>query len=184
MKERVAGRDVSAVDRVRLAIHLSDTSAGFLDDQFPRGPVPGVQIEFPKTIQPACRHIGQIQGSRARAAHSVGAQRDLVIEVNIDILMPLFAGETGGCQCLFQMFDRRDVYFPAVDFAVLDRLRQRRAEWVAAQHAHHDGGISVRELLRRPLDELGEVVEERGLDLILLRDGWFGGGRRPTGPEN
>jgi hypothetical protein len=50
-----------------------------------------------------------------------------------------------------------------------EREVQRPAEWVFAQDADGKGVGFTRRLLRRPLDELGEVEDVYRLDLVLRR---------------
>ena len=62
--------------------------------------------------KPSNRPDATLHRSRAadpRPPHPVGAQRELVIEINIRVLMPLVARETGGDQALPQVRRRRHV---------------------------------------------------------------------------
>jgi len=65
--------------------------------------VPGIQIELPKTVKPARRHIAQIERRRASSPHAVRAECELMIKINVGILMPLMAGEAGSNQTLRQI---------------------------------------------------------------------------------
>src|SRR6185312_8742371 len=55
---------------------------------------------------------------------------------------------------------------PAVDPLARDRLIERAAERIIAQHPDHDRGALIREGRGRPVDELREVEEKDGLDLL------------------
>ena len=44
----------------------------------------------------------------------MGAQRDLVIEIDVGVLVALVAGETGGHQALLELADRRHASSPAI----------------------------------------------------------------------
>ena len=78
-------------------------AAGLLHDQHAGRRVPGIEIELPEAVEAPGRHVAQIERRRARAAHAMGMQRDLVIKVNVRILVPLVAGKTGGQQAFLQL---------------------------------------------------------------------------------
>src|SRR5438270_12808856 len=74
-------------------MEIGHATTGFLNHQYTRCGVPGIQIEFPKSIEPAARDITQIKRRRTRPPHSVGSQCDLMIEINVRVLVPLVTGE-------------------------------------------------------------------------------------------
>ncbi len=65
----VAGHDVGP-ERIFGAARRADAAPGLLDEQDSGGGVPGRQAEFPKAVDAAGRHVGQIQGGGARPAHA------------------------------------------------------------------------------------------------------------------
>ena len=57
---------------------------------------------------------------------------------------------------------------PVSDLLALHHIFQRRAEGILTHNTDPDRVGRTREGARRPLHELGKVVEKRGLDLILV----------------
>ena len=95
MNEAVGRQHFAAVEAKRRSVEASHAAAGFLNQKHARCRVPRIQVEFPEAVVASAGDIGQIERGRPGASHSMRAQRDLVIEVNIRILVPLVAGETG-----------------------------------------------------------------------------------------
>ncbi len=102
MHQPVRGQRLTAIDLKWSAIEVADSSASFLHNQDAGRRVPGIEIEFPETVEASAGHIAQVESRRPGAAHAVRAQRDLVIEKNIGIFVPLMTGEAGGDQAFFQ----------------------------------------------------------------------------------
>src|ERR1700693_2829916 len=71
--------------------HVRTLSPGFPDQQDSGGHVPWVETKLPKTIQPAAGHIGQIQRGRSGATYPMCHHRELIVEVYVDVLVPLQA---------------------------------------------------------------------------------------------
>src|SRR5580704_14031762 len=94
VNQTIRAQGFAAVEFERRSIKSRDLAAGFFHDQHSRRRIPGIQIELPETVVAATGHVAQIQRRRSCSPHSVGMQRDLVIEINIWILMPLVAGKT------------------------------------------------------------------------------------------
>ena len=65
------------------------------DQQDASAGIPGIQIELPVAVVAAGGNVGQIQRGRTGAAYAMGAQSELMIEVNVGILVALEAGKTG-----------------------------------------------------------------------------------------
>jgi hypothetical protein len=74
-----------------------------------------LKAELPEDVEPPAGDVGQIDGRGARAADSVRCHGHLVIEVDVDVLVPFAAGETGGSQAVFQPFDSGDANPPVVE---------------------------------------------------------------------
>src|ERR1022692_2282407 len=102
MHKSVGRQRLAAVDLKRRPVEAADLSASYFHDEHTRGRIPRIEIEFPETVEAPAGYVAQIQRSRSRAAHAVGAQRDLVVEVNIRVLVPLVARKAGGHQTLLQ----------------------------------------------------------------------------------
>src|SRR6185436_17164170 len=47
-------------------------------------------------------------GGGAGAAHAVGGHRELVVEMDVDVVVALAAGESGGGEAVAALFGRRD----------------------------------------------------------------------------
>jgi hypothetical protein len=58
-------------------------SAGFFHQQNSGRRVPRIQIELPEGVQASAGHISQIQRRRPCPPHSVRAQRELLVKVNV-----------------------------------------------------------------------------------------------------
>jgi len=101
MKQSVGRERLAAVQLKRRTIETADLASGLFNDQHARSRVPGIEIEFPEAVVASAGHIAEIEGGRSRPAYTVGAQRDLMIEKNVGILMALVAGKSGRKQRLF-----------------------------------------------------------------------------------
>ena len=96
MNEAVRGQDLAAGELERPAMHVGYNPSCLFDEQDPGSGVPGVESEFPEAVYTARCDATKIQGSGAGAAHSVGAQCDLVVVVDVRVFVALVAGKTGG----------------------------------------------------------------------------------------
>jgi NADH:ubiquinone oxidoreductase subunit 4 (subunit M) len=67
----VGRQDFPDVDRIRVASEIRDASAGFLCDDAAGGRVPGVELQFPKTVAASCGDITQVERSRSAAPHGL-----------------------------------------------------------------------------------------------------------------
>lgn len=70
---RVPGNDAGVLDSNIPPAEVSDESAGFLDEQAARRDIPGRQLLFPESIEPAGRYISQVQRRRTRTPNSTRA---------------------------------------------------------------------------------------------------------------
>src|SRR5215471_10971545 len=77
--------------------------------------IPGIKVELPESIETPTGHVAEIKGSRPGAAHAVGAQRELVIEMDVRVLVALVTGEARGDQTFGQPRGFRDVNGAAVE---------------------------------------------------------------------
>ena len=64
-----------------------------------------------------------------------------------------------------------DDEWAAIDRLVLDGLLQFISEFIATHNPDDDGRIRVRKRFRRPLDELGKIVDERRLQPVFRQSG-------------
>src|SRR5579875_602548 len=94
----VAGEGFRAVEMEGGAAHVADAAAGLGDDQLAGGGVPGLEVEFPEALEAAAGGVAEIEGGGAEAAHAVGAEAEVLIEVNVGVGMALLRGEAGGEQ--------------------------------------------------------------------------------------
>src|SRR3954470_5018980 len=108
MNQPVGSQDLAAGELERATVHVGYDSSRLFDQQDAGGGVPGIEIEFPKSFHPAGGNAAQIESRGAGAAHSMRAQRDLVVVVDVRALVALVAGEAGGDQALNQLLRLRD----------------------------------------------------------------------------
>src|ERR1700726_3570612 len=102
MNQSIRSKGLAAVELKRRSIKTRHCAASFLHDQHSCRGVPGIQIELPEAVVAATSHVAQIQRRRPGAPHSMSMQRDLVIEINIWVLMPLVAGKARSQQRFLQ----------------------------------------------------------------------------------
>src|ERR1700756_4071158 len=100
---------LTAVQFKRRSVEAADLAARFFHDEHAPSGIPGIEIKFPEAIEAAAGDIAQIERRRSRAPDAVRAQRDLVIEINIGILVALMAGKTGRDQAFLQLRGLRHV---------------------------------------------------------------------------
>ena len=100
MNQPIRGKRLAACNLEFTACKIADFAASLLHDQHSCRSVPGIEIELPEAVEPSRRDVAEIKRSRSRPPDTVGPQCELVIEINIWILVPLLAGETGGNQTL------------------------------------------------------------------------------------
>src|ERR1035437_6813551 len=87
---------------VRAAMHFADRAARLGDQQRARRHIPGLESELPERVETTAGDIGQIDGGRSGAPDSVRCHGHLVVEVDVDVLVPLAAGKSGGSQAILQ----------------------------------------------------------------------------------
>ncbi len=109
MQQAIRGHRFAAVEFKWRSIETSHFAASLFHDQHARCRVPGIEIKLPEAVEAPGSYVAQIERSRARPAHSVRVQRDLVIEVNIRILVPLVTRETRGQEAFLERSGFRDV---------------------------------------------------------------------------
>jgi hypothetical protein len=109
MHQSIRRQRFAAGDLERATREVRDLPARLFHNQHARRRVPRIEIEFPESVKSARRHIAQIQRGRPGPPHPVGAQGELVIEINIGVLVPLMTGETGSHQALSQFRRHRHV---------------------------------------------------------------------------
>src|ERR1017187_4344521 len=109
MQQAIGGHGLAAVELEWRSVEPPALATSFLYDQHARRRVPGIKIELPESVVAPRSDVAQIERGRPRPAHSMRAQRDLVIEENIRILMPLVAGKPGRQQAFFQRSGFRDL---------------------------------------------------------------------------
>ena len=112
----ISGHDVGA-ERVLHACRRADAPARLLDQQGAGGGIPRRQAEFPKAVDSARRHIGEIERGGARPAHARrGAHDDLEdLEIVIDVRRVHAIGKAGSDQRSFERALGADAYFPALE---------------------------------------------------------------------
>ena len=107
--QTVGGQNLLAIEPKGRAVEAEHGSTCLHHQQRARGRIPGVQIEFPKAVYPAGCSICQIESRRACPANTMGAQRQLLIEVDVGVQVALVTGKTGGEQTLLQEPGARDM---------------------------------------------------------------------------
>src|SRR5689334_14940103 len=94
VNQSVIGQQVRTAQAYRTAFHIRTLAAGFSDQQDSRRHVPRVQAKFPKAIQAPARDVRQIESCRTGPSDAVRHHRELVVEVDVDVLMPFLAGKS------------------------------------------------------------------------------------------
>ncbi len=95
MDQTIGCEDHGAAELIRRAEKIAHFAAGFFDKQDAGGGVPAIEAEFPEAVEAADGNGGEIEGGGAVAANTVGAEREVVIIVNIRARLTLVNGETG-----------------------------------------------------------------------------------------
>src|SRR5215469_12555149 len=98
--QAVAGQNFAAVNRERPVFVVGDLASGFLDQQNPGGGVPGVEVKLPESVEAPTGDVAEVERRRTSPAHTVRAQRDLVIEMDVGILMAFVARKASSHQTL------------------------------------------------------------------------------------
>src|SRR5579862_1239419 len=109
MYQSIGRESLAAGDVEFSAGKVSDLASGLLHDEHACRRIPGIEIEFPEAVETARRDVAQIQRRRSCASDTVAAQRELVIEINVWILVALLAREAGRDQAFRQRWSCRDV---------------------------------------------------------------------------
>src|SRR5579884_3680113 len=135
MHQAVGGECLAAIEFESPAIKAADSASRLFDDQRSGGCVPRVEIKFPEAVEAPARNIAEVESCRSSAPHAMGVKRDLVIEEDVRVLVPLVAGETGGYQALVQLADLRYVKRLAVEFGAFALLRGE--EFIACRIVNH-----------------------------------------------
>src|SRR6185436_13863432 len=91
--QAIRSQRLPAIELERPAAEIAHRSSSLFHNQHTCSSIPGIQIELPKSVHASTRHIAQVQSRRSRSPHAVSAQRNLVIEVDVGILVALVAGE-------------------------------------------------------------------------------------------
>src|SRR5208337_121646 len=115
MDKAIASLYFAAVNPKRRPVKAGHQTAGFLDQEHAGGGVPGIEVEFPEAVIAAAGDIDQVEGRRSRTPHTVRAQGDLVIEVDVRIQVPLVAGKASPEQRLSQLPRFGDVDWLSVE---------------------------------------------------------------------
>src|ERR1700758_2517424 len=126
VNQSVRAERLAAIELKWGAIEAADFASRLFNDQRARRRIPRIQIEFPEAIEPPAGHAAQIERRRSRAPYTVGAQRDLVIEIDVGILVPLVAGEAGGHQAFLQLRYLRHANRLAIQLRASPLLRRKK----------------------------------------------------------
>src|SRR5437899_2227511 len=85
----VRGDDLAAEQIDRPVRIVGDAAAGFLDDQYRRRHVPGMQMVLPEPVESAGRDIAEVEGRGSQAPHALRFAEER--GEDIDELAALFA---------------------------------------------------------------------------------------------
>src|SRR5262249_45823588 len=115
-------------------------------------------------VQSSTCNICQIESRRASPAHAVRGHRQLMVEMHIDILMPLAAGETGRDQALPKEPVGRN---PNPALVQISPPAQLSGEHLLARWVKHDSGDHFSRTFqrqrdikdRKPMRKVGGSVE-------------------------
>jgi len=77
------------------AVKIGDFATGFFHENDARGDVPAFQAKFPEAIEAACGDAGEVEGGGAIAADTVGAEREIVVVVNVRAGLAFVNGKAG-----------------------------------------------------------------------------------------
>src|SRR5579884_343786 len=95
------------------AIEGCDGASGFKYEQSSGGSVPWIQIELPISIKASAGGVGEVESGRPGTADAMGAQGDLLIEVDIWVFVTFAAGKTRRHEAFGQIVHARYVdFFP------------------------------------------------------------------------
>ena len=81
-----------------LAVHIGTLSTRFMDQQKSGRHVPRIQTKFPERVQAARSHVSQVERGGSGTPHAMRDHRELIVEVDVDVLVALAAGKPGGDQ--------------------------------------------------------------------------------------
>ena len=81
--EAIRGEDDRAAELIGYAVKIGDFATRFFDEYDACGDVPTFQAKFPEAIEAARGDAGEVKGSGAIAADTVGAEREIVVVVNV-----------------------------------------------------------------------------------------------------
>src|SRR5277367_2054025 len=177
----VRGEHFPAIELERAAIKTSYRAAGFEHQQRPGGGIPGIEVEFPVTIHAAACGVCQIERSRSGAANAMRAQRDLVVEVDVRILVAGAAGKSGGQQAFRQIIRTRYLYFLSIQIRAFSLLRDEEliargiVDYASDQCAVFVRGQSCRAVLkaeryaeyRKAMREICRAIQRIDIPAIL-----------------
>src|SRR5205807_75632 len=96
--QAIRGQRLAAVELEWSPVETAGLASSFFDDEHTRRRIPGIQVELPKTVEASAGHIAQVECRRSCPPYSMSMQRDLVVEINIRILVPLVAGKSSSDQ--------------------------------------------------------------------------------------
>src|SRR5882724_3451177 len=84
-----------AAELIGCAVKIGDFATRFFDEDDTRGDVPAFQAKFPEAIEAARGDAGEVEGSRAIAADTVGTEREVVVVVNVGTGLAFVNGKAG-----------------------------------------------------------------------------------------
>src|SRR5580658_4776221 len=94
--QAVGYQDRCPAGLIRRAGKIAHPSARFCDDEHSGRSGPGAKAKCPEGIEPTAGHGTKIERSSAIATHTMRAQSELPIIMNVQIVGPLVNGESGG----------------------------------------------------------------------------------------
>lgn len=95
MNEAVCGEEDRTTQRIGSVVEIGEFSAGFFDEKDACGGVPALEAKFPEAVEAACGDAGEIECGGAIAADPVGAQREIVVVMNVGARLAFVYGKAG-----------------------------------------------------------------------------------------
>src|SRR5262249_35096320 len=111
----VAGEDLLRINLEMASLEIADLPARLLDHEITRGHVPRKQVQLPKTIIAAVRHVTKVDRGHAIAPDRLGLHEEILEVIEIVVLrLPDVVGEAGRQHGAVQVVDLADGDFFSV----------------------------------------------------------------------
>ena len=179
--EAVGGEDDGAAELIGISGEIGDFATGFFDEEDSGGGVPGLEAEFPETVEAAGGDAGEIERGGAIATDAVRALGEVAIVLEIGAGFAVAHGEAGAEKAGGDGGVFGDVHFLAVEGGV---IATGSGEELVVEGIENDRGEKCVALGERDGNaEAGVAVSEIGgaIERIDVPAEFGGGGAFVTG---